>query len=80
MAFDYHGYSHRDRLLAHYWKRGRSRWPDWHASMEVLAPEVLVSEAKSKTYDGLWLREPGQFLHDALPRVRAYLDRYPAPM
>ena len=41
--------------------------------------EVLVSEARSRTYDGLWLREPGQFLHNALPRAEAYLARFPAP-
>lgn len=79
MAFDYHGYTRRNRLLAHYWKRGRSRGPGWDATMERLPPEVLISEAKSKTYDGLWLREPGQFLHNALPRARLYLDRFPAP-
>lgn len=44
-----------------------------------LPPEVLVSEAKSRTYDGLWLREPKQFLHDALPRARRFLDRLPNP-
>jgi len=26
--------------------------------------------------DGLWLREPNQFLHDALPRARTFLDRF----
>jgi hypothetical protein len=30
-------------------------------------------------YDGLWLREPSQFLHDALPRARRFLDRFSAP-
>ncbi len=25
------------------------------------------------------LREPGQFLYDALPRARRYLDRFPVP-
>jgi hypothetical protein len=30
---------------------------------------------KSRGYDGLWLREPGQFLHDALPRADRFLDR-----
>ena len=39
---------------------------------------ALVSEAKSRAF-GLWLAEPGQFLHDPLPRARRYLDRFPAP-
>jgi hypothetical protein len=79
VAFDYHGYTCRDRLLAHYWKRGRTRWLDWDATMEVLPRDVLTSEAKSRAYDGLWLREPGQFLHDATPRARVFLDRFGRP-
>jgi hypothetical protein len=45
----------------------------------ALPPDVLVSEEKSRRYEGLWLREPRQFLHDALPRARAFLRRFPAP-
>jgi hypothetical protein len=37
---------------------------------------VLISEAKSRTYDGLWLRQPDQFLYDALPRAYRFLDRF----
>ncbi len=44
-----------------------------------LPQDALISEAKSKTYDGLWLREPGRFLHDALPRARAFLCRFGPP-
>jgi hypothetical protein len=44
-----------------------------------LPPEILLSETASRTYDGLWLREPKQFLHDAMPRARAFLDRFPPP-
>jgi hypothetical protein len=78
-AFDYHGYAGRERFLAHYWKRARHWYPDWDGTLVPLPADVLVSERKSRTYDGLWLREPGQFLHDALPRARAYLDRLPGP-
>lgn len=78
-AFDYHGYSERGRFLAHSAARAKRVWPGWDADLIELPLDVLVSEAKSKTYDGLWLREPGQFLHDALPRAYAYLDRRPRP-
>ena len=44
--------------------------------MVPLPFDVLVSEEKSRTFEGLRLREPGQFLCDALPRARAYLDRF----
>lgn len=78
-AFDYHGYTEKDRFLDHTWRGARRRWPGWQASLIELPADILVSEAKSRDYDGLWLREPGQFLHDAMPRAEAYLNRFPAP-
>lgn len=78
-AFDYHGYAEKDRFLTHTWRGARRRWPGWQASLIELPADILVSEAKSRRYDGLWLREPGQFLHDAMPRAEAYLNRFPAP-
>lgn len=78
-VFDYHGYARRDRFLTHSFGKARRWWPGWHATLIPLPPDVLISEAKSRTYDGLWLREPGQFLRDALPRARAFLDHFPAP-
>jgi hypothetical protein len=50
-------------------------WPGWNATLIELPPDVLISEAKSRSYEGLWLREPKQFLHDAMPRAERYLDR-----
>lgn len=79
IVFDYHGYSDRDAFLAHTVRRARQRMPGWEATLVPLPREVLVSEARSRSHDGLWLREPGQFLHDALPRARAFLDRFPPP-
>ena len=78
-AFDYHGHSPRQHLLDHTWRKARRWWPGWDAELIPLPPEVLISEALSKTYSGLWLREPGQFLHDAMPRANAFLDRFAAP-
>lgn len=78
-VFDYHGYSRREAFLAHTFRRARHYWPGWDAELIELPRDVLVSEAASRTYDGLWLREPRQFLHDALPRARAYIDGFPAP-
>ena len=77
--FDYHGYSEHERFLSHTYKRARQWWPGWRATLVELPQDVLVSEAKSRTYSGLWLREPGQFLQDAMPRARAFLERFPAP-
>jgi hypothetical protein len=78
-VFDYHGYSNRDRYLSHYTRRARQLYPGWGGSISELPPDVLISEPKSRAYDGLWLREPTQFLHDALPRARTFLSRFPPP-
>ena len=74
LAFDYHGFSRFDRLIAHMNAKSNRWWPGWRATLIELPQDVLISEAKSRTYDGLWLREPKQFLHDALPRAERYLD------
>lgn len=77
--FDYHGYSEPAAYHAHTRRKARRWWPGWEASLHELAPAVLVSEGLSRTHEGLWLREPRQFLHDALPRARTFLRRFPAP-
>ena len=82
----------RFRLLGPLEVRAGEDWkeigaPKWRSLLAVLLiragqvvpVDVLISEPKSRTFDGLWLREPGQFLQDALPRARAFLDRFPAP-
>ena len=78
-VFDWHGYAGRRRYLDHYGAKARRWWPGWSATLVDLPPEVLVSESRSRRHAGLWLREPGQFLHDAMPRARAFLDRFPPP-
>ncbi|MGI9385865.1 MAG: hypothetical protein ACR2OX_00400 [Methyloligellaceae bacterium] len=78
-AFDYHGHSSWKRLLDHTKKKADHWWPGWHAELVELPMDVLISEPKSRAYDGLWLREHKQFLHDALPRARRFLDRFPPP-
>lgn len=78
-VFDYHGHSSWSRLLEHTNRKASRWWPGWSAELVELPPDVLVSEAKSREYEGLWLREPGQFLHDAMPRAVEFLKRFPAP-
>jgi len=79
VVFDYHEYSRWAKLLAHTRRKADRRWPGWSAEPIELQTDVLVSEARSRQYKGLWLREPKQFLHDALPRARAVLEKFPAP-
>lgn len=79
-AFDYHGHSALSKLLLHMQAKAEYWWPGWDFETIALPCDVLISEQKSRTFDGLWLREPGQFLHDALPRARSFLDRFPPPL
>ena len=79
VAFDYHGYSDWVVLRMHLKKRANQWWPGWDGDLIELPQDVLISEAKSRAYEGLWLREPAQFRFDALARARAYLGRFPAP-
>ena len=79
LAFDYHGYSNWPRLFAHMRRRANQWSPGWDATLVALPEGVLVSESKSRTYDGLWLKEPQAFLFDAMPRARAYVKRLPPP-
>jgi len=73
-AFDYHGLTTEARLLALAFRRGRRFFPGWDAALVDLPADVLISEQRSRQIEGLWLREPKQFLHDALPRAREFLD------
>jgi hypothetical protein len=75
-AFDYHGLTTEQRLLAFGFKRGQRFFPGWNATLVDLPSDALASEARSLQINGLWLREPGQFLHDALPRARSFLDTF----
>jgi hypothetical protein len=75
-AFDYHGLTPEPRLLALAFRRGRRFFPGCYAALVDLPTDVLISEPRSRQIEGLWLREPRQFLHDALPRARTFLDGF----
>ena len=79
VVFDYHGYSDWAGFREHTWRRARQWWPGWDATVVPVPLEVLVCAPLSRTYDGLWLREPRHFLHDALPRAERYLARFGPP-
>jgi hypothetical protein len=75
-AFDYHGLTTEERLLSLTFRRARRFFPGWDATLIDLPTDVLISEQRSRQIEGLWLREPRQFLHDALPRARAFVDGF----
>jgi hypothetical protein len=75
-AFDYHGLTTEARLLSFDFACARRFFPGWDATLVDLPADVLVSEQRSRQIEGLWLREPKQFLHDALPRARNFLNKF----
>jgi hypothetical protein len=75
-AFDYHGLTTEARLVMLAFRRGSRFFNGWDATLVDLPADVLTSEERSRQIEGLWLRQPDQFLHDALPRAQAFLDRF----
>ncbi len=72
IAFDYHGYSHRDRLLAHHRKVWTHQHPDWDADVEPVNFNLLNTvELNARNMRGV-----DQYLHDPLPRALKFLSKY----
>ncbi|MEK9968306.1 MAG: hypothetical protein VW600_04165 [Ferrovibrio sp.] len=76
IAFAYHGWTSLQRLMTHAHAKSNRWWPGWSAELIPVPTAILVSEHESREFGRnhggkLWLREPGQFLHD--PRSRAFL-------
>ena len=69
VAFDYHGYSLRARLLAHH-KKGWSRHrADWTCEMVAVTFDLLDTlELNLRKMLG-----PDQYLHDPIPRAQTFI-------
>ena len=77
LVFDYHGFSEWTRYWAHTMRRANQWWPGWSADLVPLRKEALVSRRHARDYEGLWMKEPQEFLFDPLARARRYLRRFP---
>ena len=73
-AFDYDGVKPLPEFLKAVEESMKEHYVNWKYDLVMLPPEVLTSTSLSRQYDGLWLREPGQFLEDPRPRAKSYLD------
>ncbi len=68
-AFDYHGYSRREKLLAHYWKGWRARYDGWDATiLKIDFPLLDTAELNKRKHLG-----PDQFFGDPVTRARQFL-------
>lgn len=71
IAFDYHGYSARDRLLAHVWKAWSDRCPGWAATVERVDYDLLDTVALNARK----MLGPDQYYGDPRPRARRFIAR-----
>lgn len=71
IAFDYHGYSRRNRLLEHHRRVWSIRHPGWCCEIEKVDFSLLdTAELNTRK-----MRGPHQYLHDAVPRARRFIER-----
>ncbi len=75
IAFDHHGYVLRDRLLAHHERGWRGRYDGWSCDVVPVDFDLLDTAALNARR----MRGPDQYLHDPVPRARAFIARRASP-
>ncbi|GEO85012.1 MULTISPECIES: hypothetical protein [Alphaproteobacteria] len=71
VAFDFHGYSLRDRLLAHHRKGWSADKPGWSAVIETVDFDMLGTvQLNARKMLG-----PDQYLDDPRPRALTFIER-----
>ena len=72
VAFDYHGYTLRTRLLQYYTNSWSGEYADgWTCRLERVDFDLLsTAELNARKMLG-----PDQYLHDPVPRAQAYLQK-----
>lgn len=71
IAFDYHGYSQRDRLLAHHRRGWQGQSPEWSCMLEAVDFDLLDTLELNKRK----MLGPEQYLHDTALRARTFINR-----
>lgn len=75
LAFDFHGYSGRDRLLDHHRRAWSSQYkasdPGWGCTLERVEFDLLNRRDLNTRH----MRGPEQYLRNAIPRARCFIDR-----
>ncbi|WP_245511355.1 MULTISPECIES: hypothetical protein [unclassified Mesorhizobium] len=71
IAFDYHGYSRRERLLVHHKRGWAAHSAGWHCALERVDFDLLDTAELNRRK----MRGPDQYLHDPIPRARHFLRR-----
>jgi hypothetical protein len=71
IAFDYHGYSIRDRLLEHHKRVWSSQYDGWLCAIQRVDFNLLSTADLNKRQ----MRGPDQYLHDPIPRARKFIEQ-----
>jgi hypothetical protein len=72
VAFDYHGYSLRSRLLLHHTMGWAKRYPEgWNCLLERVSFNLLNTDDLNANK----MLRPAQYLHDPIARAERFLDR-----
>jgi hypothetical protein len=75
VAFDYHGYSGRERLLEHHAKGWAGDYPGWGCRIEVVDFDMLDTGELNRNK----MLGPDQYLHDPIARAEAFIARVDHP-
>ncbi len=71
IAFDYHGYCGRERLLAHHRRSWSRQIEGWDCTVETVDFDLLsTAELNARK-----MRGPDQYLFDPRPRAQRFIDR-----
>lgn len=72
VAFDYHGYTIRSRLLDHHRKAWSTQYDAWECVIERVAFDLLSTiDLNARKMLG-----PDQYLHDAVSRAAQFIGRF----
>lgn len=72
VAFDFHGYVPRARLLRHHARVWSHGYAGWACRVERVTFDLL----DTRDLNARKMRGPDQFLHDPVPRAQAFLRRF----
>lgn len=71
IAFDYHGYSARERLIDHHMRGWSDRYHGWNAQIYQVDFPLLDTAALNARK----MRGPDQYLHDPVERAKRFISR-----
>lgn len=71
VAFDFHGYTLRDRLLAYHRRGWSRRYPGWDCRVSPVEFDLLDTTALNRRK----MLGPDQYIHDPVARARRFVAR-----